>query len=104
MSDYHSADAFLNRSDGMIAFQALCGLVPQWAVTLLHQAPMRQLQRLRKYMKEAMEVAQTLLDHQVALHAEGREGSKDVMSILSRFCVPKFVGCWRQTECILFVS
>ena len=90
MLNYHSADAFLNRSDGMIAFEAFCGLVPQWAITLLHQVPTRRLQRLRNCMKEARQVAQMVLDRQVASHAEGKEESKDIMSILSTFCLPVF--------------
>ena len=47
-------------------------------------------------MNEAMEVAQTLLNRQVALHAEGKEGSKDVMSILSMFCLPAGLGGKRK--------
>ena len=85
----------------MIAFEAFWGLVPQWAVMLLQQAPARRLQRLRDYMKESKQVAQTLLDRQVASHAEGKEGSKDVMSILSTFCLPVLR---LQAECILFDS
>ena len=102
MSNYHSADAFLDRPDGMIAFEAFCGLVPQWAVTLLHQVPTRRIQRLRNYMKEARQVAQALLDRQVVSHAEGKEGSKDVMSILSTFCFPTLLRA--QTECNIFDS
>ena len=36
-------------------------------------------------MKTAREIAQTLVDRQVALHAEGKDGAKDVMSILSKY-------------------
>ena len=35
-------------------------------------------------MKASEEVAQALLDRQVASHAQGTEGLKDIMSILSK--------------------
>ena len=35
-------------------------------------------------MKLSEEVAQALLDRQMAPHAQGTEGSKDIMSILSK--------------------
>ena len=36
-------------------------------------------------MKASEEVAQALLDRQMASHAQGTEGLKDIMSILSKF-------------------
>jgi hypothetical protein len=36
-------------------------------------------------MKTAREVAQELVDRQVELHAAGKDGAKDVMSILSKY-------------------
>jgi hypothetical protein len=79
-SYYHRADAFLDRSDWVIAYEAFWGLVPDWLITLLHHAPTRQLQRLRSYMKASREVAQMLLDRQVESHAQG----KDFISLLSK--------------------
>ena len=81
----YSADTFLNPSDASIAFESLWGIVPHWMVTVMHRLPTKRLRRLQNYMKTASEVAQALVDRQVALHATGKEGAKDVMSILSNY-------------------
>ena len=79
------ADVFLNRSDADIAFEALWGKAPQWLITVMQHAPTKRLQRLRNYMKTSREVAQTLVDRQMASQVTGKDGAKDVMSILSNY-------------------
>jgi len=79
-----SVDVFLDRSDAVIASEAFWGNVPQWLVTLMQHAPTKRLQRFQNYMKTAREVAQTLVDRQMASHVTGKDGAKDVMSILSK--------------------
>lgn len=76
-------EAFLDRSDSSIAFESLWGLLPEWLTTIAQHFPSKRLQRLQRYLKETHEVAQTLLDRQVASHVQGKDGAKDVMSILS---------------------
>ena len=80
-----SADAFLDRSDASIAFEAFWGKIPQWLVTVVQRVPTKRLQRLQNYMKTAREVAQTLIDRQMALHGADKNGARDIMSILSKY-------------------
>jgi len=46
--------------------------------------PVERLKRLHDYMTVANEVAKDIVDKQTGLYASGKEGSKDVMSILVR--------------------
>ena len=86
-----SADVFLDRSDASIAFQAFLGKIPPWLVTVVQRVPSKRMQRLQNYMKTAREVAQALVDRQTALHVAGKNGARDVMSILSK-CVSHIPG------------
>jgi len=43
------------------------------------------LRRLRNYMKVARRVAKSIVDRQLQSHAAGKDGSKDVMSILGEY-------------------
>jgi hypothetical protein len=79
-----SSDAFLDRPDWYIALEVMLGLLPEWAMKLLEKAPIQRLRRLQDYMNAARKVGQELLDRQMALYAQGKEGSKDLMSILSK--------------------
>ena len=81
---YRSVEGLFNRSDWSIALEMLWGRLPQWMITLTHYAPTARFRRLRECMKLSKEVAQALLDRQMAPHAQGTEGSKDIMSILSK--------------------
>ncbi|KIJ43530.1 hypothetical protein M422DRAFT_253106 [Sphaerobolus stellatus SS14] len=78
------ADAFFQRSDGIIAMEALCAYLPQFCIDMMRNLPDKQMTRLRNYMKVAREVAQSILDTQTKNFEDGKEGSKDVMSILIR--------------------
>ncbi|KAF8521630.1 cytochrome P450 [Hysterangium stoloniferum] len=78
------ADTFFERSDELIIFDAICSFMPQWFSDLAKYLPNEQMKRLREYMKVARKVAQSILDRQTKLHIAGKEGSKDVMSILIR--------------------
>ncbi|KAF8587081.1 cytochrome P450 [Ramaria rubella] len=78
------AETFLNRTDGTIVFESLWGMMPQWMLALAHRLPLRVVKRWSDYMKIARSVAKELVDRQVASHSLGKEGSKDVMSILVR--------------------
>jgi hypothetical protein len=80
-----SADAFLNRSDYVIAFEALRGIMPGWLVSVLQSLPNKQMSRLKDYMKIARRVARSLVDRQMEIHAAGKESGKDVLSILGEY-------------------
>ncbi|KAF8515955.1 cytochrome P450 [Gautieria morchelliformis] len=75
-------DTNLNRSDFNLAYDAFIGLLPQWLVALAQRAPIKRLRRFRSLMKISRGVAQRLVDRQMASPAEGKDGAKDVMSIL----------------------
>lgn len=69
-----------------VVIESLLGLIPQWLLEVVQRAPSKQMSRLQNHMKVSREVAQALLDRQMASHAENETGgSKDVMSILSTF-------------------
>ncbi|KAF8583570.1 cytochrome P450 [Ramaria rubella] len=77
------ADSFYKRSDFTIIFEALWGYLPLGLVGVMQKLmPTKQLKRLRRYMKVARSVARNILDTQTQSHAAGKEGGKDVMSIL----------------------
>jgi len=79
-----SADAFFQRSDAIIATEALCAYLPQFCIDLMRNLPNPQMIRLKEYMKVAREVALDILAAQSKEFAAGKEGSKDVMSLLSK--------------------
>jgi hypothetical protein len=87
ITNSHSVDVFSNRSDWVIAFDSLWDRFPEW---LLPRIPTKRMKRLRSYMNASEEVGQTLIDRQVASHTQGKEGSKDIMSILSKSLFPQF--------------
>ncbi|KAF8586834.1 cytochrome P450 [Ramaria rubella] len=78
------ADSFFHRSDFTIVFEALWGYLPPALVDLIQMIPTKQLQRLRKYMTVARQVAKNILEKQTQSHYVGKEGGKDVMSLLIR--------------------
>ncbi|KAF8589221.1 cytochrome P450 [Ramaria rubella] len=78
------AETFLARTDTELIFQSIWGFMPQWLLALVFKAPIRPLKQWGEYMKVARDVAKQLVDRQVESHALGKEGSKDIMSILVR--------------------
>lgn len=78
------ADTFFERTDGIVLFEELLSRLPEWTHTLMRNLPNPQMRRLKAYMKIAREVAQSILNRQSRLIQAGKEGSKDVMSILIR--------------------
>lgn len=71
-----------------VVIESLLGLIPQWLLEVVQRAPSKQMSRLQNHLKVSREVAQALLDRQMASHAGNETGSKDVMSILSTFYFP----------------
>jgi hypothetical protein len=69
----------------MIVLEAIMGWIPQWMTILFLNMPSRRLRRVRNYMKVALGVAREVVDRQTAIYASGKEGSKDIMSILGMF-------------------
>ncbi|GJJ11694.1 hypothetical protein Clacol_005930 [Clathrus columnatus] len=78
------ADAFYKLSDRDITVTYLMGKVPDFVYDLMKLLPTRSLKRIRRYMPVVMKVAQEVVDKQTALYAHGKEGSKDLMSVLVR--------------------
>ncbi|GJJ11676.1 hypothetical protein Clacol_005912 [Clathrus columnatus] len=79
------ADAFYKPSDRDIAVTYLMGKVPDFVYDLMKLLPTRSLKRIRRYVPVVMKVAQDVVDKQTALYAHGKEGSKDLMSVLGAF-------------------
>ncbi|KIJ40565.1 hypothetical protein M422DRAFT_173549, partial [Sphaerobolus stellatus SS14] len=77
-------DAFSNRSDISLAIESILERIPAWLVHLSLRLPIGRFKRLHDYLRVAREVAQDVIDKQTALYMDGKEGSKDVMSILVR--------------------
>ncbi|KAF8521755.1 cytochrome P450 [Hysterangium stoloniferum] len=75
-------DVFLERPDSVIIREDVMDWVPQWIAALLLRLPNKSLKRLHDYMEVSLVVAKELVDRQKAIHAAGKDGSKDIMSIL----------------------
>ncbi|KAF8589231.1 PAH-inducible cytochrome P450 monooxygenase PC-PAH 1 [Ramaria rubella] len=78
------ADAFFQRSDGLIIFEGILARMPQYILDLTQYVPSKQLRRLKDYMKLARKAAKSIVTKQSELYAAGKEGSKDIMSLLIR--------------------
>ncbi|KIJ26121.1 hypothetical protein M422DRAFT_272863 [Sphaerobolus stellatus SS14] len=77
-------DAFANRSDISLAVEELLEYIPSWILHLIFRIPVGRFKRLYGYLTVARGVAQDIVDKQTSLYMDGKEGSKDVMSILVR--------------------
>ncbi|KAF8510880.1 cytochrome P450 [Hysterangium stoloniferum] len=77
-------DTWMERPDSMLVWGDALDWVPQWMAALLLNLPSASLKRLHSYMEIALGVAKDIVDRQKAIHASGKEGSKDIMSILVR--------------------
>ena len=97
---YTSADTFFKRSNAVIAFEALWGYLPLWMVTAIQLLPTKQLKRVRKYTTVAHRVAKTIVDTQTQSYSLGKEGGKDVMSILSKFYKQSIPLCFMNQSMI----
>ncbi|KAF8511769.1 PAH-inducible cytochrome P450 monooxygenase PC-PAH 1, partial [Gautieria morchelliformis] len=60
------------------------GYIPLWVVSAMQLLPTKQLRRLRRYTKVAHRVAKGIVQTQTESYSSGKEGGKDVMSILIR--------------------
>ncbi|KIJ27600.1 hypothetical protein M422DRAFT_271203 [Sphaerobolus stellatus SS14] len=84
LSVVSSIDTFTDRSDLSLAFTTSLAFFPAWLVHLIFRIPAGRFKRLRDYLTVSREVAQDIIDKQTSLYIDGKEGSKDVMSILVR--------------------
>jgi hypothetical protein len=93
----------------MLVFEAILERLPEWLSPILLSVPSTRLERLRSYMKTARKVAKEVVERQTARYLNGKEGSKDIMSILGNFdigghlflrhnlhCVKQSVLTWRK--------
>ena len=77
-------EAFADLSDASLASLTVLGWLPGWLVNLTLRIPVGMFKVVRDYLVVATDVAQEVVDKQTALYKEGKEGSKDVMSILGK--------------------
>lgn len=63
------------------------GNVPGFLQKLLRRLPTKSSKRLRPYLSAVTAVAQEVVDQQTALYVDGKEGSKDLMSVLGNVVV-----------------
>ncbi|KIJ27234.1 hypothetical protein M422DRAFT_37891 [Sphaerobolus stellatus SS14] len=76
--------ASIERPDFSIAFEAFLGTLPGWLITLGLKVPVGRFKVMRDYIKIAQGVAREIIDKQTELYLGGKEGGKDVMSLLIR--------------------
>ncbi|GJJ11632.1 hypothetical protein Clacol_005868 [Clathrus columnatus] len=76
------ADAIYQMSDINIAMPYILSKIPSFFTSILTRLPLQTMSRFRNYMKVATEVAQEVVDKQTHLYLHGKEGSKDLMSLL----------------------
>ncbi|GJJ11716.1 hypothetical protein Clacol_005953 [Clathrus columnatus] len=62
----------------------LMGKVPGFIFNPMKRLKTKSLKKMKLYMSVVMGVAQDVVDKQTALYAHGKEGSKDLMSVLVR--------------------
>ncbi|KAF8589246.1 cytochrome P450 [Ramaria rubella] len=79
-----TVDAFYKRSNFTLLMEALWGYLPWTLVKLLQNLPTQQLNRLRDFQRTAKGVAKNIVDTQTGRFYMGKEGGKDIMSILVR--------------------
>lgn len=60
----------------------LIAQVPEFLFNLMKHLPTKSLKKMNSHMVVATSVAQEVVDKQTSLYAHGKEGSKDLMSIL----------------------
>ncbi|KIJ46597.1 hypothetical protein M422DRAFT_249745 [Sphaerobolus stellatus SS14] len=75
---------FMDISDISIAFEAFLGSIPSWLTSLITNIPVGRFKLLRDHRRIAAEIAREIIDKQTALYLSGKEGSKDIMSLLTR--------------------
>ncbi|KIJ29586.1 hypothetical protein M422DRAFT_268929 [Sphaerobolus stellatus SS14] len=76
--------ASIERPDLSIVFGSFLGFLPSWLVKLGLCVPVGRFKLMHDYMKIVHGVAQDITNKQTELYLRGKEGSKDVMSILVR--------------------
>ncbi|GJJ11625.1 hypothetical protein Clacol_005861 [Clathrus columnatus] len=76
------ADALYQMSDINIAMPYILSKIPSFFISILTRLPLRTLSKFQNYVKVATSVAQEVVDKQTQLHLHGKEGSKDLMSLL----------------------
>ncbi|KIJ34439.1 hypothetical protein M422DRAFT_782890 [Sphaerobolus stellatus SS14] len=74
----------MHRPDFSLIFETFLGFLPSWLVKLGITVPVGRFKLLSNYMRVAEKVAQEIIDKQTDLYLKGKEGSKDVMSLLVR--------------------
>ncbi|KIJ55998.1 hypothetical protein M422DRAFT_138272, partial [Sphaerobolus stellatus SS14] len=74
----------MHRPDFSFIFETFLGFLPSWLVKLGINVPIGRFKLLSNYMRVAEKVAQEIIDKQTDLYLKGKEGSKDVMSLLVR--------------------
>ncbi|KAF8512751.1 cytochrome P450, partial [Hysterangium stoloniferum] len=78
------SDFLFDLPDSMIVFGSIMGILPQWMTSFLSLLPNTRMSRIRNYMSVARDVAKDIVDKQTNIYLNGKEGSKDIMSILVR--------------------
>ncbi|KIJ48697.1 hypothetical protein M422DRAFT_162335 [Sphaerobolus stellatus SS14] len=76
------SDVFVERPAISVAFLSMMAYLPSWLLHLALRIPSAGLKRFRGFMTTAREVAQEIVDTQTTLYQSGKEGAKDVFSIL----------------------
>ncbi|KIJ48680.1 hypothetical protein M422DRAFT_247541 [Sphaerobolus stellatus SS14] len=78
------SDVFVERPAISVAFLSVMAYLPSWLLHFSLRIPSAGLKRFRGFMTTAREVAQEIVDTQTTLYQSGKEGAKDIFSILVR--------------------
>ncbi|KAF8527265.1 cytochrome P450 [Gautieria morchelliformis] len=74
-------DAFLQRSDFSLAFEAICGILPKWVLSILLQIrPNKAISQVQNYKRIAQRVAKSLVDRQPHSDINGKDSCHDILS------------------------
>ena len=70
--------------------------MPIRILKLVPKLPTKRLMRLKRYMSVARGVAARLVDNQTQSYVSGKEGGKDLMSILSTCSIYFAIDEWPE--------
>jgi hypothetical protein len=78
-----SVDTFLQRSDFSLVTEAICGLLPNWVLSiLLKTLPNKTISQVQNYTRIARRVAKSLVDRQLDSDIKGTDSCQNILSRL----------------------
>ncbi|KAF8520311.1 cytochrome P450 [Gautieria morchelliformis] len=79
------ADTFLQRSDFTLAFEAICGILPKWVLSVLLKIfPNKTISQVQNYTRIARRVGKSLVDRHLHSEINSKDSCQDILSRIVR--------------------